>query len=386
MDEFAILYVDDEWSNRIVFEKTFAKDFRIRCAASGEEALEILRTEAIAVLVADQRMPGMTGNELLEKAKTLYPDVIRVVITAYSDVDPILRAVNEGLVARYLVKPWDREELERLLGWAIEAFSMGRSHSEIQLRLLKTERLVTIGSLTGTLLHELDNLLSHCKNNTERLTQLAKAAETIRKAVAAAPSLTADERRALSDLAEELPAIATDLQQGGTVMQTLVANTRNVLRVPSSGADACDPKAVIDFALNLHRGALKRTQLAFDGPATLPRVRIGMTELTQVLLNLLQNAVQAVEAAKRPGHIALNAREDGDRVRIAITDDGLGMTDEVKAKAGTLFYSTRAEGTGVGLANCRRLVERADGTMEIESSPERGTTVTVLLPRATTSP
>src|SRR6476659_1984512 len=99
--EHLVLYVDDERANRIVFEQSFNKKFRIKSVDSGEAALAVIAEEPVAVLVTDQRMPGMSGDELLVRFKSLSPDTIRIVVTAYSDLDPILRAVNEGLVVRY---------------------------------------------------------------------------------------------------------------------------------------------------------------------------------------------------------------------------------------------------------------------------------------------
>ena len=88
----------------------------------------------------------------------LYPEIIRLVITAYSDIDPILRAVNDGLVARYLVKPWDREELTRTLSWALEVGELARRDRALQLRLLETERLATLGTIGAAVVHDLDAL------------------------------------------------------------------------------------------------------------------------------------------------------------------------------------------------------------------------------------
>lgn len=121
-----ILYVDDEPGNRLVFEQSFSDRFEIISVASGEEAIQQLEKRSFAVVVTDQRMHGMTGNELLGRVKRLYPDIIRVVVTAYDDVDPILQAVNQGLVARYVTKPWRRAELAELLRWAVDAYAVGR--------------------------------------------------------------------------------------------------------------------------------------------------------------------------------------------------------------------------------------------------------------------
>ena len=106
-----VLYVDDERPNRIVFEQSLKTEFRIKTVGDGRSALELMAKEDVAVLVTDIRMPEMDGLELLAFAKERHPDALRMVITAFSDIDPILRAINEGLVARYIVKPFERDEL-----------------------------------------------------------------------------------------------------------------------------------------------------------------------------------------------------------------------------------------------------------------------------------
>lgn len=118
-----VLYVDDERANRVVFEQSLGADFRIQSVADATAALAVLDTQEVAVLVTDMRMPGMSGEELLRIAKERKPSTIRMVVTAYADVDPILRAINEGLVARYIIKPWIRAELVQVLRWAIEAWT-----------------------------------------------------------------------------------------------------------------------------------------------------------------------------------------------------------------------------------------------------------------------
>jgi signal transduction histidine kinase len=90
-----------------------------------------------------------------------------------------------------------------------------------------------------------------------------------------------------------------------------------------------------------------------------------------------------VHARGEPGrHVALEARTQGDMLELQVRDDGVGMPPEVLKKVGTPWFSTRAEGTGLGIANCQRLIGRAGGRMRIESEPGVGTTVTILLPTA----
>ena len=126
-----IVFVDDEPDQRQVFRLNYRRDFDLRLAESGQEALEMLRECEPAVLLTDQRMPGMTGVELLEQAKTLRPDTVRIVVTAYKDAESILDAVNKGDVARYVVKPWNVEEMRITIRRAIERFMLVKDRQRL---------------------------------------------------------------------------------------------------------------------------------------------------------------------------------------------------------------------------------------------------------------
>jgi signal transduction histidine kinase len=382
-----LLYVDDDWSNRIVFEQSFTQRFRVRTAPSAQDALELLKSEPVAVLVTDQRMPDMSGNDLLVRAKTLCPEAVRVVITAYSDLDPILRAVNDGLVARYIIKPWDRDELERILAWAIEAHVLGREDSALQLRLMETERLVTLGSIGAAVLHDLNQPISYVSENARRLADLAASAPALTElARAHSESLSPVDARNLADLAAELGDIARDVLEGCTQMSETTAGIRRLLKPTAGDAQRrCDPHPIIQYALKVcgEIAVRARGRLRYEGPPALPQVRIGAPELTQVLVNLVANAAQALGRRQRPGgRVVVSAAEQGPRLQVRVTDDGPGMPPEVLAKVGTPFFTTRPDGTGLGVAQCRRLIERERGELKIESAEGAGTTVTLLLDRA----
>ncbi len=107
-----ILYVDDEKDNLQSFRALFRKDFAIHLADSAQEALQILRCETIDVLVSDQRMPGMTGVELLERVAQEFPDVLRFMLTGFSDYDPLVDAINHGRIQGYFSKPLNPGEIK----------------------------------------------------------------------------------------------------------------------------------------------------------------------------------------------------------------------------------------------------------------------------------
>ena len=102
-----------------------------------------MKRQPVAVLLTDQRMPQMSGHELLERVREEHPETTRIVMTAFGQLEPILQAVNEGLVARYILKPWKRDELETVIDWAFSAYEFAGRDAVLRERLLQTERLVT---------------------------------------------------------------------------------------------------------------------------------------------------------------------------------------------------------------------------------------------------
>ncbi|MCG3121612.1 MAG: Regulator of RpoS [bacterium] len=108
---FKILYVDDEENNLTSFHAVFRREYEIFTAASGEAGIEIIRKNNIDLIITDQRMPRMTGIQFLEKIQPEYPDTIRMILTGFSDVEAIIGAINTGRVFRYIMKPWNENEL-----------------------------------------------------------------------------------------------------------------------------------------------------------------------------------------------------------------------------------------------------------------------------------
>ena len=142
---------------------------------------------------------------------------------------------------------------------------------------------------------------------------------------------------------------------------------------------------IIHYAIGVCRETAVRARgrIAYEGPASLPKVRIGSTELTQVLINVVANAAAgaARRATSRAGAWSSPPADLGASVQLTVDDNGTGMSPEILRKVGTPFFSTRPEGTGLGVTQCRRLVEGAGGTFRIESVEGQGTTVTFTLPK-----
>jgi DNA-binding NtrC family response regulator len=117
-----ILVVDDEEDILFSLRGLLRKDFEVYTAESGAEALEILRRQPIHVLMSDQRMPEMTGVELLRRAQGDCPEAIRLIFTGYADIKAVIDAINHGQIYRYLTKPWDPDELVAVLHEACDYY------------------------------------------------------------------------------------------------------------------------------------------------------------------------------------------------------------------------------------------------------------------------
>ncbi len=132
---FDVIVVDDESDNLDAFRFAFRKSFKLSYALGGEEALRVLGGCDPAVIVADQRMPAMSGIELLREAKKRFPDAYAILLTAYADLEVLIDAVNSGLVDRYVQKPWDSKEFAVILKQGISSWVTLRENRRMREQL-----------------------------------------------------------------------------------------------------------------------------------------------------------------------------------------------------------------------------------------------------------
>jgi Nif-specific regulatory protein len=135
LTKFPILVVDDEADNLDAFRFNFKRVFQVVTAGGGEEALAVLRDTDVAVIITDQRMPKMTGLELLRAARPLRPDAVGIILTAYTDVEVLVEAINLGHIYRYLTKPWDGKEVRGVLQQACERHHLIRENRRLEEQL-----------------------------------------------------------------------------------------------------------------------------------------------------------------------------------------------------------------------------------------------------------
>lgn len=125
-----VLYIDDEEDNLVVFRSAFRRDYNVLTTTSPEEALDIIGREEIPVVISDQRMPKCTGVQLLEKIPGNIENV-RIILTGFSDVEDIVRAINCCSIYRYLTKPWDQAELKHTIDMGMEKYFMHKHNTQL---------------------------------------------------------------------------------------------------------------------------------------------------------------------------------------------------------------------------------------------------------------
>jgi signal transduction histidine kinase len=375
--QHTVLFVDDEEANRVVFRATFSEDFKLVVASSASEALDVLRRMPVAVLITDQRMPDTSGVELVEIVRREYPDVVRIIITAYTDLRTAIDAINRGQVSRFISKPWNSDEVRIYLRQAIERFHLARRIQELQSQVLQAERMVTLGLAAGSIAHDITSPLASLLNNLdgleadlEQLTGELPEASRAELPLGEMQDQLSDCKLAANDISRILQAVRRSIQDQNllepvhladvvqTAMQLIHSTVHNKARVQVS----CDRKVWVQG----------------DAPA-----------LVQLLVNLLVNAAKAIEGGPASGNkIELDVYASDAWAVMRIRDTGCGMDPGLKARIFEPLFTTRTDsgGTGLGLSIVKRAVERHNGEILVESQTGRGTDFTVKIPRLDNTP
>jgi DNA-binding NtrC family response regulator len=125
---YKIMIVDDEPANLRTLLRLFRQEYQVITAESGAEALTLLQQHDVALMISDQRMPQMTGIELMKKAVEVRPQMVKILLTGYTDIGALIESINSGLVYRYLTKPWNNDDLQLTVARALEYYEITKSN------------------------------------------------------------------------------------------------------------------------------------------------------------------------------------------------------------------------------------------------------------------
>lgn len=375
--KFPILVVDDEVDNLTAFQMEFGDYFEILAAPGGKQALELLQKHGEVALVAiDQRMPGMRGVDVLKEVVKLYPDTIRFLITAYSDIQVVIEAINEGNVYRYISKPWEHEDVKLSIMRAIETYYLTKERERLIEEKIKTvkkaaeaNRLASLGMLAAGIAHEINNPLVSI--NTFLKLMPGKFKELPLQTDVELDQGFWDEFYRLAE--GELKRV-----------QDLVRELLNLAKPPKYDFEETNVEQLIRAEEKIFESASKEKNILFgiQVDANLPPLRCDRSRIKQLLLNLVLNAIQATSKGGKvsiEGHLG-PGYNGGRHLEIRVIDTGEGIPPERLERIFEPFFSTKSRGTGLGLMVCDFIVRHHGGDIKVYSEVGKGTTFVVSLP------
>ena len=357
----AVLYVDDEEMARKYFARAAGSDYEVLVADSADEALAVLRADParVAVLVTDFRMPGRDGGQLLRQVAQEYPQIVRILVTAYADKDVLLETVNSGEVFRILEKPLSVADLREVLARAAER------HRE---RTLRQHRLMAIDETLAFLAHELNTPLA----------AIANFAHGIRGRVAGEYSA---QRQA--EIGQAASAMYDNAQYCLAVLSSFLQSVRNSAGStparPDAGAEVSAGSLVTSLLDSYPFAGDQRSWVQVEMHGDFP-VQTLPNCVALVLSSVMSNALRALGSVGTPALRFVVVAQP--RPEIRICDNGPGIAPEVMERLLVDPVTTHASagGSGLGMIFCNRVMQSFGGGIRIESASGAGTTVTLDFP------
>jgi signal transduction histidine kinase len=354
-----ILYIDDEPENLTSFKFVFRKHYDVFLASSAMEGMEILKKEDVQLIITDQRMPKMTGVEFLEWTTKDFPEVIRMILTGYSDIEAIIYAINKGEVYRYITKPWDKDEMKMTIDNALKTYHLKRENQSLFAQLEESNKVL------NEKIQEMDTFLYRSSHDFRRplttfmgLYQLAKLqiSDPITIELFTQVNNTAivmdkmlHKLMQLHEInREDLSLEMTDIQE---LLNRINAHFNSILREKN-----------IKFITNIN----SHSTLINSYP----------TILEILLENLVENAIHF--SLPRNGEsfveVVVNL-EANNMFSFKIIDNGCGIEKEVIPQIFDMYYrgNESSQGNGLGLYVVSKAIQKLKAKSELITTVGKGT-------------
>ncbi len=392
-NEHTLLLVDDENAITRALRRLFRKEgYRILTAQSGAEGLERLAQSKnpVSLIISDQRMPQMNGARFLEATKEIYPEAIRYLLTGYSEMDPLIQAVNKGEIDRYLTKPWNDEDLLLQVRQSLQHYELisenrrlsaltiqqNKELSEINHHLekkveqrtqqyLKIRSQAEIGKYASEIVHNLNNPLH----------ALGISLSLLEKFIASQQNKDMDKINKTMALANKS---AEDLQQ---IISGILLHARDERKFQNHTIDI---NTIIQQELRffgLNPEFKHRIEKRICLKDNLNPIMGNASQIKQIVDNLIRNAIDAMENSATKV-LTIKTASINEAIEIEIGDTGQGISKNNLPYIFSSDFSTKpiGKGTGLGLASVKTMVESYGGKIMVCSQEERGTTFTVQIP------
>ncbi len=352
-----VLYVDDESVNLSSFKANFRLDFTVLLSNSGQEALSLLEKEQVHVIIADQRMPGMTGIELFAQVAQKYPDPVRILLTGYTDVSTIIDSINKGNIYRYIQKPWNDHEIRIAIKNAYEIYSTKRN------LYLKNKELHKINEELNRFIYSASHDLKAPILSIKGLLNVARLEGIDRN-----PD-------------KYFSMISNSINQLEIFIENIISYYKNV-RVPSSYT-TIDFEKIIRETIKSYNNYYNASSIDFQ--CTIDAKEPFVTDefrIRVVINNLLSNAIKYQKHNEPHKYVRINVLVENSTAYIEIEDNGIGIDKQDLNDIYKMFYraTTQNSGSGIGLYIVQEAVQKINGQIHVVSEKNKGSRFTVQIP------
>jgi two-component system sensor histidine kinase/response regulator len=354
-----VLYIDDEEHNLLSFKAGFRKDFEVHTARSALIGLEVLSEhQDIEVVIADQRMPEMTGVEFFERVRTFYPEKIRILLTGYSDIEAVIAAINKGQVYKFIDKPWDQKSITVAIQNAKELYDTRMELKEKNDSLQKAYD--ELDKFVYTVSHDMRAPLMSING----VIDLA--------------SMEIEDEKAL-EYFQMIRNMSVKLDRFVYQIMDYYKNSQELSLNDEIWFEEVINDIFDEFQYNPDAsGVTFNLDVNQEEP-----LYSNMLKVRTVLQNIISNSLRyrrKVEGVE--SFIRVRTTIEGQMAKIIIEDNGIGIAPDKLEKVFEMFYraTDRSGGSGLGLNIVKEALDRLNGTIKISSELNTGTKVFINIP------
>lgn len=356
-----ILYLDDEENNLFSFKAVFRNSFEVFLAQNVPAAEKVLEANNdIQIVISDQRMPGVTGIEYFEHIRVKFPKPVRILITAYTDIESVINAINRGHVFRYIRKPWDETEMRSAFEEAHRFYNatnlLHQKENEIQ------EAYKELSKFAYSVTHEIKGPLISI-HETLKIATNPNEQDTNKQELL---GLAINSTNKLLGFVERMFDYYRLKQGELTIEEIDLERLANEYKEIYSAEVKLNN---IDFTVEVKNGGQ-----AF---------RSDLTKIHIIINNLLSNAFKYRNKEKDKQHrVNLELVNHSGTLTISVSDNGVGIKEKYMNNIFDMFYRANSQepGSGFGLYNMKDAVSKINGNIEVNSTFEKGSVFTVHIP------
>jgi two-component system sensor histidine kinase/response regulator len=357
-EKIKILYLDDELNNLIGFKASLRLDYIIYTAQNSDEALGYLsKNPDIRVIFCDQKMPEKTGVEFFEEIRSIHPHPIRILLTAYTDVESVIEAINRGHVFRYVKKPWIDADISSAIEEA-NKFYIANSMLSIKNEEL-SKAYIQLDKFAYSVSHDIRGPLVGISGGinlalqTYNIDEIKEILKLMEKSVTKLDTFILNMHDYYSLERGELKITDIDFNNFGKETEAIFAIYAKA--------------AQIDFKISINQNK------SFWSDAA---------SIKLIINNLVTNAFKYQKKSEINKKVTLNIEVLRDSATIKVGDNGTGIDKKYIDQIFNLFFRAHVQeaGSGFGLYNVKSALLKLNGTIDVNSTLDEGTTFTVVLP------